>query len=373
MRAGAVIAASTATLVANSLPALTGALGRYLSMAPNSLGAFATADVVGLTVGGLIAIPLMHGSSPRVAAIVGLIALAIANVASAGCAVAAGLVLLRLAGGLGSGIVLGASYYVFGLSDRERNFAAYSVGMTALGFCAMTVIPWLTHGFGWQAAFLFLSAAAALALIFARHYPAERLVRTTSIRPLGADPRSAIPLALGIASMTAFFLGQGGLWTYLERIGSTSGLSEEQLATSLSVCGAFGLISSVVVLAVGEHVTRPRVLIGAVAANVFAALAVNSTVPWIYASAISVFYASLPVIATIQFAAVTRLPNTSRAAVLSSVAQMSGLALGPLAGAQIVEHYGYGAVPWLDVTFVCLAGLLVAPLMRRPRVPANRC
>ena len=115
--------------------------------------------------------------------------------------------------------------------------------------------------------------------------------------------------------------------------------------------------------------TRLPLLMTVIAAHVVAALAVRSSLPWLYTAAISIFYASLPVIGTIQFAAVTRMPNADRAAVLCSVAQTSGLALGPLVGAALVEQVGYEAVPWLDVTCILLAGGALLPLLRRPAQP----
>jgi predicted MFS family arabinose efflux permease len=376
-RIAAVVAGSVALVVLNTLPAVTGVLARALGLGPEALGAYASADVLGITAGTLLAVPVMRIGSPRLAVLAGLGVLLVADLATAVSSATAALIALRALGGAGTGLTLGACFVVYAREERERNFAAYTLGQTGLATGAMAAIPVLAHACGWQAPFIGLAALVLPGLLLAPCLSGKRLAAVVTDAGSASDPESRprpgpgtlLPW-LGIVTVALFFLGQGSLWTYLDRIGSAAGIPDASIENSLTVCAAFGFLSGGLVLALGERVTRRRVLMMSVLINVVAAVAVDSPKAWIFAAAISVFYFSLPVFVAAQFAAITRLPGGDRYAVYTSTATFAGFGLGPLAGGALAGQLGFSAVRWLDIALVTSAGVLLLPLLRRGKEAA---
>jgi predicted MFS family arabinose efflux permease len=354
------MASTISLLVLNTLPAFTGLLARSLHYDAGTLGAFASADIFGIALGTLLATPTLRFGSPRRTVMVGLGLLLTADVASALAPSGIILVTLRAIGGLGSGLTLGACFVVFALGERERNFAAYSLGQTGLAIAVMAAIPEIANLFGWRGPFLGLAALVVPVLVLAHNLPAQMTISEDS-RPTGPSQRL---VWFGIASVTLFFLGQGSLWTYLERIATASGIAEPMVNRALTACAAFGFVGAMVVLWLGSRVTRTSCVVASVLLNVVSAALVDSPNPWAFGTAISVFYFSLPIFAAGQFGAITRLPNGSAVSVYISTATFGGFALGPLLGAALVERWGYASVQWLDAVFVTGAGFLLLPLLQ---------
>jgi len=234
-RIAAVMASTVSLLVLNTLPALTGLLARSLHYNAGTLGAFASA----LAASGIT------------------------------------LVKLRAIGGLGSGLTLGACFVVFALGERERNFAAYSLGQTGLAVAVIAAIPAIANLLGWRGPFLGLAALVVPTLVLAHNLPTQMIISEYS-RATGPSQRL---IWFGIASVTLFFLGQGSLWTYLERIATASGIAEPLVNRALTVCAAFGFIAAIVVLWLGSRVTRASSMVASVLLNVVSAGLINTRYP----------------------------------------------------------------------------------------------
>ncbi|RPI46429.1 MAG: MFS transporter [Betaproteobacteria bacterium] len=354
-------------LVLNVMPALTGFLARNLGFTPADIGTFVSADVLGIALGTAISVRFMGLTSLRATLASGMAILLIANLASAAAGSVTAITALRFCGGIGSGLALGACFYVYGLAHRERNFAAYLIGQTALAFLVIVAIPFVAAQLGWRAVFVVLGLLTIPVLMLVSWLPTAKVAA-----PLGGSRatharRSPLPakLWLGLAGTVAFFLGQGSLYTFIERIGASSGFTEEVIAHSLSIFAMVGLLSCVFVLLLGSRVTSFGALLLGVAANVLGASAVFAAKPWLYTVAICFFYFSLPIIATCQFGAIARADTTGRAAVYASTATFGGFALGPYLGGMLVEQLGYVGVQWLDIIMIILTAVTLVPLLRR--------
>jgi predicted MFS family arabinose efflux permease len=246
-----------AVLMLNTLPAVTGVLARSLGFDAGALGAFASADVFGSTAGTLLAAVLMRRGSPRRAVTVGLGILACANLASSISPTSTVLIALRAAGGLGEGIALGACFAVYARENRERNFAAYALVQTAIAVPVMAAIPAFTGAFGWRAPFICLGVIVLPALALAVRLPAEPMRRDAHAVLVRMPHRL---MWLSLTSVFLFNLSWACLWTYLERIGDAAGIDAQSVDRALTVCAVFGFVGSLVVLVLGERVTRPAPL-----------------------------------------------------------------------------------------------------------------
>ena len=365
------VAGAVAALVINTLPAVTGVLARQLRFEPRMLGAFASANYLGSVVGGLLAIPIMRCASPRATVTLGLALLLSSDLGSAVFGWGAALVALGALGGLGVGFTTSACYYVYSLEDQERNSAAALLGQTAFAGLVITVIPAVVHPFGWRAMFVGFGLLVIPCLLLARHFPdgykgeeAPEPCATLTTAPPTA-PRGI--LWLGLTSVALFSVGMLAMWTYLERIGATAGITEHEIARGLSLCTLFGFLSSATVLALGTRVTGTVPLVICVILNILGVSATSSSVAWVYTSGISVFYFSLPIFLSAQFAAIMRRAPSKRFAVKYQLASNVG-SFGPSIGGLIAEHYGFAAIRWpaIALTVIAATMLWVGFFTRRP-------
>ncbi len=354
-----------AVLVLNLAPALTSILAGHLGFSNADIGVFVSADVLGIACGTAVSARLMRWVSLRAVLGVGLSLLALANFCSAAGASVAAITALRFGGGLGSGVALGACFYVFARGGRERDFAAFNVGGTAIAFLMMVAISPIETMFGWPLVFVALSALTLPVIASVGRIPVTRMAAAGTESP-GQSSRSPLQPAVwfALAGTVAFFLGQGSLYTFIERIGAASGFGEEALSHSLSMFGLVGFISCAGVLLLGSRVTGLRSLMMGVAANLAGALAVTSGDYLTYTVAICVFYVSLPIIATCQFAAIARADPSGRAAVYVSTATFGGFALGPYIGGILAERLGFIGVQVLDMVMILFSAVTLIPLLR---------
>jgi MFS transporter, DHA1 family, inner membrane transport protein len=362
-RIAAIAAAIVAALVMNVLPVITGTLTQYLPTTPSELGAFGSADLVGITGGSWLASRLLKILPLRLLAAAGTMLLLLANIASAWAPSINGLIVLRGLGGIGSGLSLGVCFYVFGLKHNERNLGAYLLGQTALGFLIILIIPILTKKFGWQSAFLALALVTAPIVVLTRWLPSDKVRSLPKSTVSRLPARISLPIWIAVGGTVAFFMGQGALWTFLERIGTVSGIAETEVVHSLAVCAVFGFLSSGVVLLLGSYISGIVPLAFSVLINLCGVAMATSPHGGVFAAAISIFNFSLPIFATCQFSAITRSDHTGRVAVHMSTASFGGFALGPYLGGLSVERFGYASLQWIDAVMIIVAAATLLPLM----------
>jgi len=355
-RIAPVVAVAVATLVTNTLPAITGVLARQLGFEPGALGAFGSADQLGMALGALLAISLMRYSSPRATIVTGLTLLLAANFGSSFSSSAGAIVILRAVGGLGTGLTVSACYYIYSLEDQERNAAASMLGQTALAFVVITAIPRLAHAFEWRSVFIGLGLLVIPCLVFARSLrPGYKDSNAPDLSRTLAAPATVI--WLGLISSALFNVAVAAFWTYLERIGAATGVAEENISNGLSIATVLGLLGSALVLVLGERING-AILVASVVLNIIGIVASSSPIPWVYMTAISVFYASLPIYFSAQFSAVMRLGSSRRLAGQFTLS-IYFYALGPILGGIIAEQYGVLAVRWLAVVLTAVSAALL--------------
>jgi predicted MFS family arabinose efflux permease len=355
-RIAPVIALAVATLLYNTLPAITGVLARHLSFEPRALGAFGSADLFGMAVGALAAIVVMRNTSPRTTGLIGLALLLAADFGSAISGSAAALVPLRAVGGFGAGLTVSACYYMYSLEDQERNAAASMLAQIALAIVVITAIPTLVHAFGWRSVFIGLGLLVIPCFFLARYFAAG--YEESKPQDL-ADSPAAVPviLWLGLISSALFNVAVAVFWTYVERIGAATGIAEETISRGLSVATTMGFLGSVLVIVFGERIDKP-IIFASVILNIIGVVFSGSPSSLAYVTAISVYYATLPVYFAAQFSAVMRLGSSSRLASQFTLSIYVG-SLGPILGGVVASQYGILAIRWLAVGLTAMSAALL--------------
>jgi predicted MFS family arabinose efflux permease len=356
VRLAPVVVAAVTALVYNTLPAITGVLARQLGFQPGALGAFGSADLLGMAMGALAAIAVMRKTSPRTTAGIGLVLLLVANFGSAISGLAAALVPLRAVGGVGTGLTASACYYMYSLEDQQRNSAASTLAQIALAVIVITAIPKLAHAWGWRSMFIGLGVLLIPCFLLAREFSGG-YEESAALDSPGSPAVPPVILWLGLLSSALFNVGVAIFWAYIERIGATTGIAEDNIATGLSISTGVGLLGAILVIAFGDRI-RGRMIAASVIVNILGIVASSSPVPWVYVAAVSAFYGTIPIYSSAQFSALMRRSSSSRLAAQFTLSIYVG-ALGPALGGLAVSEYGVLSLRWPVAVLTALSGVLL--------------
>jgi MFS transporter, DHA1 family, inner membrane transport protein len=351
-------------VVVNTLPVLLGVLKTHLGSDAAQLGSYGSAETIGLALGTFAAVFALRRSSPRLVAAAGLGLACVADLVSLWLPSIAELTAARSVGGFGTGFTQSACFLIYGESHREQNQAIYSIGQTGLAFLVIWVTPLVVSAFGWRSLFPGLAVLMVPALLLVRYFPSRPLQSAVNGAPRERAPLS-IPIWCALAGVSAFYVGQGALWAFLETIGDASGFPAETVHTAMTVCAGFGTLGPIVVLLMAERVKPAGPLIGCVALTLVAVSLMQSRSPWIYGAAISAFFFCLSVFAAYQFGVIAGAERSGRAAVLMSTANYGGFSVSAWVGGQLVEHFGYTSLALFDGTMMFAALLTLLWVIRQ--------
>jgi MFS transporter, DHA1 family, inner membrane transport protein len=214
-------------------------------------GRFISAYALGVVVGAP-ALAVLTARWRRRALLVALMAFyAVGNLASALVTGPVAIGAMRFVSGLPHGTYFGvAALVAAALSPPDRRARAVGyvmLGLTSAMLAGAPVAAWLGQHFGWRAAFVLVSAIAALAaLLIHRHVPDLPVDADASpLRELGALARPQVWMTLAIAG-----IGFGGMfcvYSYIKPVLiEASGFAATQVPAILSLFGVGAVVGNLV-------------------------------------------------------------------------------------------------------------------------------
>jgi len=162
------------------------------------------------------------------------------------------LLVLRSAAGLTEGSLLAIGFGLLSASRRpDRSFGLMFAVSLTVGAANVRILPLYLETAGATGLFINLALYAVAALLCSQWITRDRIVDTdarpvTTSKPTPMIGKNAFPyiaLVFLLIANYVYFIGQGGVWSFLERWGSQQGLDLTGIATALSlsliggVCG----------------------------------------------------------------------------------------------------------------------------------------
>jgi predicted MFS family arabinose efflux permease len=365
---GAIYAGVVALLVVNALPALVSAIATGLKWDDRALGLFASADVAGITLGSMLGVPIVRRLTLRSVALWGIVVLVGADLACAIGTAQTLVVFSRFVGGTASGLILTACYAVYSHSHPQRNFALFSIGQMTSSFLGVTAIPILSASLGWRSSLYFLACFTAVAFPLARQLPSHSYAKTqTEARSDTARKRSGVAVWAAVGGLLAYIIGEGAVWTFMERIGLASGLSEQNVNLAVSVCALAGVFGAVVMLVPSRRMGVVMPLTVTALMSVAGVAVIQTSSPALFIAALCAFTFSWLAFSTVQFAVIAEADTAGTATISMSAAWYGGFSIGPYLAGALVDRYGFVPVQVLGIAGVLLAFFSLLPLrIKRP-------
>jgi predicted MFS family arabinose efflux permease len=368
---GAVYAGVVALLVVNVLPALVNLIAINLKWDERALGLLASADVAGITLGSIIGVPAVRRLALRTVVVWGILVLVAADLACGAAGARVLMVAYRFIGGCASGIILAACYAIYSYANAQTNFATFSVGQMVSGFIGVTALPILATHFGWRSSFYSIALVTAIALPLVRHLPAQPFAKASRPTHTASHPHTGVAVWFAVGGLIVYIIGEGAVWTFMERIGADSGLSEHDINVAVSACTLAGVLGAVVTMFPSKRLGVVLPLTASAALSVAGCLGMRSPEPTVYLAALVAFTFAWLAFATVQFAAIAEADTAGTATISMSAAWYAGFAVGPYLAGELVVKYGYSSVQFLGIVGVVFALVSLLPLRLHVRKAAT--
>jgi predicted MFS family arabinose efflux permease len=242
------------------------------------------------------------------------------------------------------------------------------------GFVAVTTLPLLAEHYGWRSSFFAFALVTALAVPLAVPLPARTFNKQPSAyRASGAGEGEGVDerqlaVWVAVAGVVTFVIGEGAVWTFMERMGAASGIPSEQVNTAVSACTLAGLLGAAVMMFPSNRMGVTLPLIVSTLLSVAAVAAMRSPIPVVYIASLCAFNFAWLAFGTVQFAVIANADLTGTATVAMSTASYTGFTIGPYAAGELAARHGFFAVQCLGLGGILLALALLIPLLGRRAV-----
>ena len=183
-----------------------------------------------------------------------------------------------------------------------------------------------------------------------------------AVRAHGAAKGLVRPATLAaFIGFTAFFIGAGAYWTYLELMGQAQGMTSQQVANWAAIAVAAGIPGGILAWAQGGRLgnLRPLVFSG-VLILIAAALMAGSRGATAFGVAGAIYYFAWCYGVAYQYALVNAVDPTGRAVAITGGCAFFGSAGGAALAALFVTPSDYSVVVWIVAVGVCISTAMFA-------------
>ena len=153
---------------------------------------------------------------------------------------------------MGSGGIYALAVVTLGETRTPDRFFSYGIGSTiAVSVVVFLWYPALIAQYGIDVIFLshiFLAAAVIPVVFWLPKFVEVQAAPTTE-----GDDRNLIPLIICFIGFSCIMLAEGGLWSYVERMGSSYGLDPDYVGEVLAATQVASLIAAVLASTLGAR------------------------------------------------------------------------------------------------------------------------
>jgi predicted MFS family arabinose efflux permease len=247
------------------------------------------------------------------------------------------------------------------LSDGRESARGFGVAISAQSayqIAALWAGPALLRLSGLDGVLALLAIPAGLSVALAPLLPAAgRAVKTHGAA--GGLLRPATLLAF--IGFTAFFIGAGAYWTYLELMGEAQGMTAQQVANWAAIAVAAGIPGGLLAWAQGGRLGNLRPLVfSAALILVAAALLTGAHGATAFGLAGAIYYFAWCYGVAYQYSLVNAVDATGRAIAVTGAFAFFGSAAGAGLAALFVTPHDYSAVIWIVAVGVCVSTAMFA-------------
>jgi predicted MFS family arabinose efflux permease len=370
----AILLAKAAIATFSIAPFLLGSYVDYVGLSTRQASQILSVEIFSIAIANVCAALFwIHKVRCRTWAIRLLLLLLVLNIVCIYAGSFSTLLALRSAVGFTEGSLLGIGFGLLSASRRpDRSFGLMFAVSLTVGAANVRILPLYLETAGATGLFINLALYAVAALLCSQWITRDRIVDTdpaseTKSKPAPLAGKTAFPAIALIFLLIAnyvYFIGQGGVWSFLERWGLQQGLDLSGIATALSlsliggVCG--GLTAAWLDIRIGRLVPLSSAIILAIG-SILLFRYTNSFLYFVVAAFIFNFVNNFghPYILGLA----SSIDKSSRLTVLSGALHTGGQATGPFIIGMLVTDTDFVNALWLGVGVFALTWVILVPVM----------
>ena len=349
-------------LGSNALPLLVGAVIDGIGFDVRQAGLLGSVEIGAMALASLLLAPRVGSISRRGVALVSAASVAGAHLLSAFPEDFGSLVALRLVAGLGEGCIFATANAVIASSvDPDRLYARVTVVGALAAAGLFVALPHAIELWSQRGAFAALAGVALLCIPLLLLLPASPPAGTRS-EILGGGILRGPALAL----LTATFVlsvGEGAIWTFVERIGVRVGLGIDAIGLVLAATTVAGVSGAALAAWLGTRFGRTLpLLLGMSAVGVASVVLGYASVPAAYVAAELLYNTAYLFVAPFLLGTAAAIDTQGRVAATTGGIVLLGAGLGPGIGGVLVAWGSFPPLAWFVVACCATAILVILPL-----------
>ena len=331
------------------LPLLVGAVAETVEATEQQLGLLASSDLFGFGIGAFIGLFWARKVNWRMTTIALLALLILANFLSVFMAANIELLCLsRLVAGLAQGSLLAIySAHITDTLKPEKYYAYYLAVQTATSGIGLLLLPQFIEKWGiipvihFQTLLAVLSILAVILWMPLRGF-ARELIDGKKIR---INWKASLPALLGLI---AFFVAQGGVWAYMERVGNSQGINAQFIGFALSIAMGGSFFGSLVASYLEVKYGRKRPLIFSAIFQIICLILIFSNLgKWTYFGAGLVFCTFWNFALPYMIGILIEVDESGKTILAANPTFAIGVAIAPLIISSFVSQNNYLSVGYV--------------------------
>lgn len=333
-------------------PGFLAGLAGPLGLTEAWIGYIASAEMAGIALTTIGAALLGRRLRPRATALGALLTLALADMGSILAITPPLFLTIRFIAGAAAGLLISIGYTELGRSQYpDRGFGYAIMAMLSYSALGLFLLPAAFQHIGVGGVLAALGLMALVAVPLAHSLPTDGHRREAAkVSHVTAASRWIL------VAILAFFLGQGVVWPFLSLIGSTHGISDQQVANGLAVSQLAGIFGAFAAARFGAPRNHLRLLVaGALGSAVPLVVLVWPVSGLGYAAAMFAFNGAANIATPLLMSMAAAIDGEGALVQRSAALQMIGLASGPLLATPFLAGGDFQAALWLSAGLFALA------------------
>ncbi|MDA5194436.1 MFS transporter [Govanella unica] len=341
-------------------PGLVGGLVDHRGLTPGEAGFVASADMFGMAVASFVISLIITRISWRTLLWPSAMAIMLGNALCFYLTDPTALFAVRLIAGAGYGGFVSLSFATMGRSATpEKTFGVYITLCLVYGALGLYLMPAMLAWNGIEAVLWFFILFPLVALPFLRFFPHGGEAEGASAAHKGYRVGAMI-WGAALAAIFAYFLAQGAVWAYLDRIGVAGGLRVADVGSALALCSIAGIFGATAATVQKGRFGRLWPLLCGISLSVGSLAFLVGRQDYLpYVLACSVFNFAWNYIHPFLLSIMADLDDTGRFMIWTAGLQTLGLAVGPMIAALFITPTNFEMVNLFAGTLFVVSLLLM--------------
>ncbi len=348
------------------VPLLVGAAASDFGFSASQVGFLATADLAGIAVASITAPFWMHRFTWVQIGLASIVIVVSGNIASLFISNYPVLCLVRFVTELGSGGLFSLALVTLGTLPNPDRYFSMGIGLTiGLSVGIFLWLPEIISQNGISALFI-LHGVVAFAILPSLYWLRDERTSQETRASATRSSRSYIGLFICFAGFSFFTLAEGGVWSYIERVGTSFGLTAEYVGDVLAVTQAVSFVAAIASTGVSTRIGRTLpIALGILAFLVGLIMLLWAQDQYFLIAASLTQFGYIFVMPYLLLLSIEMDPSR-RFYVLTTAFKMGGFAAGPaiiaffLAGQSGATNYDI--VSWVGIGFLVASFLIIVPM-----------